>query len=273
MKLRQYDIFGDYTDELVASTGDDYADFTAKFEPKKTTDDCYTPAPVYDAVLGFCRSQGWVSEGTQVVRPFWPGADYTKLEYPDGCVVVDNPPFSIYAQVVRWYLRRGIKFFLFGPQLTLVVSRADVCYLPTQACVIYENGANVKTGFVTNLLPGVRLWTAPPLVRALKAAQPEKSIQAKHTYPDCLVTTATLGKVACREVDFMVRSDECAEVSSISALRAAGKSLFGRGFLLSDRAAADRAAADRAAADRAAGVCISLSPSEQAIIDRLNGKR
>lgn len=115
MKLRQYDIFGDYVDELVTSTGDDYADFTAKFEPKKTTDDCYTPAPVYDAVLGFCRSQGWVKEGTPVVRPFWPGADYTRLEYPDGCVVVDNPPFSIYAQVVRWYLRRGIKFFLFGP--------------------------------------------------------------------------------------------------------------------------------------------------------------
>lgn len=39
MKLRQYDIFGDYTDELVTSTGDDYADFTAKFEPKKTTAD------------------------------------------------------------------------------------------------------------------------------------------------------------------------------------------------------------------------------------------
>lgn len=29
MKLRQYDIFGDYVDEEVTSTGDDYADFTA----------------------------------------------------------------------------------------------------------------------------------------------------------------------------------------------------------------------------------------------------
>ena len=29
---------------------DDYKGFVNKFKPKKTTDDCYTPAIVYDAI-------------------------------------------------------------------------------------------------------------------------------------------------------------------------------------------------------------------------------
>ena len=28
--------------------GETYEEFTAKFEPKRTTDDCYTPPEVYD---------------------------------------------------------------------------------------------------------------------------------------------------------------------------------------------------------------------------------
>lgn len=28
----------------------EYDDFVAKFEPKKTTDDCYTPPIIYDAI-------------------------------------------------------------------------------------------------------------------------------------------------------------------------------------------------------------------------------
>lgn len=35
-----------------------------------------------------------LADFTPIVRPFWPGADYTKVEYPDNAVVVDKPPFS-----------------------------------------------------------------------------------------------------------------------------------------------------------------------------------
>jgi ParB-like chromosome segregation protein Spo0J len=50
----------------------EYNEFLDKFEPKKTTDDCYTPEQVYDAVAE------WVAEeyGLQrkdYVRPFYPG--------------------------------------------------------------------------------------------------------------------------------------------------------------------------------------------------------
>lgn len=267
--MKQYNIFGGVDDVGTTSpTRDevfnDYDGFVEKFKPKKTTDDCYTPPAVYDAVLGFCREMGWVTDTTEVVRPFFPGGDFERHHYPEGCVVVDNPPFSIYAKVVRWFVDNGVRFFLFGPFLTLKVKGADVCYMPLQAPVIYENGANVKTGFVTNMMPGVRIWTAPKLVRALKDAAPEAKTTPKNTYPDNVLTPALVGKIASREVDLMIRSEQCHEVQNIDSLRRSGKSLYGGGWLLSERAAAERAAAERAA-----GCTIQLTAEELEIIRKL----
>ena len=89
---------------------EDYDGFVEKFKPRKTTDDCYTPQPVYDAVLGWLRENADI-EGREIVRPFWPGGDYEHYDYPDGCVVVDNPPFSIFTQVCRFFQSRNISFF------------------------------------------------------------------------------------------------------------------------------------------------------------------
>ena len=254
----------------VAATLNDYEGFLEKFEAKRTTDDCYTPREIYDAVLGWLRAEGYVEEWQQVLRPFYPGGDYQSESYPPGSVVVDNPPFSIYAQIVHWYIANGVPFFLFGPQLTLVVSNCDVCYLPINANITYANGAKVATGFVTNLIKGVRLWTCPSLRKAIDDVTPPPTIIPQNTYPDNLITTATMGKIATRYVDLKIASGDCYEVGNVTALAAKKKGLFGRGFLLADRAAADRAAADRAAADRAAGTTIQLSEEEQKIIETLN---
>ena len=273
--MKQYNIFGGVDD--VGNTSptrkevfNDYDGFVEKFKPKKTTDDCYTPPAVYDAVLGFCREMGWVTDTTEVVRPFFPGGDFERHHYPEGCVVVDNPPFSIYSKVVRWFVAHGVRFFLFGPQLTIKVKGADVCFMPIDAKITYVNGAVVSTGFVTNMMPGVRIWTAPKLVRALKDAAPKAKTTPKNTYPDSVLTTALVGKIARREVDLMIKSDQCHEVQNVEALRHAGKSLFGGGgWLLSERAAAERAAAERAAAERAAGTAIKLTAEELEIIRKL----
>ena len=48
-----------------------------------------------------------------------------------------------------------------------------------------------------------------------------------------------------------------------------GKTIFGSGFLLSERAAAERAAAERAAAERAAATVWILSDRERQIIENL----
>ena len=56
---------------------EEYNEFLDKFEIKKTTDDCYTPEPVYNAVAE------WVAEEYKVnqkdfVRPFYPGGTTSK---------------------------------------------------------------------------------------------------------------------------------------------------------------------------------------------------
>ena len=95
----------------------DYAGFVEKFKPKKTTDDCYTPPMVYEAVKDWaCRRYG--IDPACTVRPFWPGGDYEHFDYPAGAVVLDNPPFSCLAKIVRFYAERQIPYFLFAPALT-----------------------------------------------------------------------------------------------------------------------------------------------------------
>ena len=257
-----------------AETMADYEAFTEKFKPKKTTDDCYTPEAVYAAVLDFVRTlPGTV--GREIVRPFWPGYNYQEYPYPEGCVVVDNPPFSIYAQIVRWYLSRGIDFFLFSPSLTTFVRGADVTYFITNASITYENGAVVNTSFVSNLVPGVRIWLNPDLRAAIDACAPPPKMVPKNTYPDTVVTSAILGRIIDRHVELKIRTEECQWIRNLDSLSRAGKSLWGGGFIISERAAAERAAAERAAAERAAaeraaGTTIILSPAEQAIVEQLS---
>ena len=67
-------------------------------------------------------------------------------------------------------------------------------------------------------------------------------------------------------VDFNVRRKDCAFEPRLDAQKEAGKSIFGGGLLLSERAAAERAAAERAAAERAAAHVWALSEREKGIV-------
>ena len=53
---------------------DEYNEFLDKFEAKKTTDDCYTPDNVYDAVADWVANE-WSLDRKDFVRPFYPGGD------------------------------------------------------------------------------------------------------------------------------------------------------------------------------------------------------
>ena len=76
----------------------DYNSFVEKFKPKITTDDCYTPEYIYDAVLTWLKNNANLKD-KEIIRPFWPGGDYKTVNYTKDCVVVDNPPFSILAEI------------------------------------------------------------------------------------------------------------------------------------------------------------------------------
>lgn len=149
----------------------DYKAFVEKFEPKKTTDDCYTPTEVYDVVLEHVRAEYSIPEDTPIIRPFFPGGDYEHHNYPEGCVVVDNPPFSILSKILDFYRAHNIRFFLFSPALTsicYVVKREGLTFVTTGVSVKYANGAVVNTGFITNMSPDLFFTTCPPLIEEIK---------------------------------------------------------------------------------------------------------
>lgn len=132
-----------------------YQAFTEKFKAAKTTDDCYTPQNVYDCLADWVAAEyGYDRE--KFMRPFKPGGDYQAEEYPEGCAVVDNPPFSILSQICGWYQDRRIPFFLFGPTLTLIGNLRgdrirDLCVVLIGNQITYENGAVVNTSYITNM--------------------------------------------------------------------------------------------------------------------------
>ena len=234
----------------------EYDAFVDKFKPKKTTDDCYTPAIVYEAVVDWAAKEYGIQRDS-ILRPFWPDSDFTQMDYPDGCVVLDNPPFSLLSRIIRHYCHRGIRFLLFAPALTLFTApEYPVCYLATGADVTYENGAIVRTSFVTNLDP-CRVRTVPDLYEAVDRANTEnlkagKIVLPKYVYPDAVITAASAQRLSHYGVALDIMPKDAVYAGALDAQRPLKKSIFGGGFILSPRAAADRAAADRAAAERAA---------------------
>lgn len=133
------------------SKNETYDEFVDKYKQKLTTDDCYTPPKIYSVILEWVKKYYGVNE--RIIRPFNPNDDYKKYDYSNA-VVVDNPPFSILAEIIDYYLDNNIKFFLFAPSLTCfsyLAKNRKICILPINVNITYENGARIVTGFVTNL--------------------------------------------------------------------------------------------------------------------------
>ena len=234
----------------------EYESFVEKFEPKKTTDDCYTPENIYNCVAEWVAKEYNVDPKT-FVRPFWPGGDYERAVYPKGCVVVDNPPFSLRTQIMDFYAEREIKYFLFSPALTLFAGgRTNVSYIAAGCEIVYENGAIVRTSFVTNM-DKYLIRSAPDLRAAVDIANKEnlKGIKKQvptYTYPPHVITAAACQYLSTHGVDLRIRAEDAFFVREMDAQKEVKKAIFGGGFILSERAAAERAAAERAAAERAA---------------------
>ena len=250
----------------------EYDEFVDKFKPKKTTDDCYTPENIYACVKDWAVER-YGLEGAEVVRPFFPGGDFEHYDYPDNCVVIDNPPFSILSNICRFYEEHGIRYFLFAPGLTLFSINSGKCnYLPTGIPIVYENGANISTSFVTNL-GEYKLEISPDLYERL-SAENQKNLSEltadipNYVYPD-FVVCAAINKLTKYGQPLRFSSDEMAFVRELDSQKEQKKTIFGCGFLLSEKAAAEKAAAEKAAAEKAAATRWELSEREMELIKSL----
>ena len=221
--------------------GEGYDEFVDKFKEKLTTDDCYTPPAVYDAVKDFVDQQIRPLKNLPVVRPFFPGGNYEDLkQYPKGCVVLDNPPFSLFSKILRFYCEHKISFFLFGPHLTLFSAHEleELCYLPVCAPVTYENGAVVSTGFITNMVPGLKIWIPAGLRHKIREIQKDDSPMDEYLIPSCVITSSRLGALAgVKGCELKITTEECAYVKNLDSMEQAGKGLYGGGYLITEEKA------------------------------------
>ena len=152
---------------------------------------------------------------------------FEKKGFLNGAVVIDNPPYY-----------RGLPDHL-------------------------RKRRKGKTSFVTSYSGGIVAQTAPDLTKAINREN-DRLIKAntkelqKYDYPINVITAAMMQRYARYGVDLKIRADGCIQVGSLDAQKQAGKSIFGSGLLLCERAAAERAV-----------VRWELSDREKAIIQQL----
>lgn len=255
---------------------EDYESFVEKFKSKKTTDDCYTPAPVYDVVKEYVLKNLLPPGNWKIERPFYPGGDYQKAseQYDENTVVIDNPPFSILSKILRFYEEHQIKFFLFAPHLTVLSSIGGLsatAVVLTCSRIRFHNGACVAISFPTNMLPpGEMIRVDPGLQGAIFLAmqgQAQAKTKPVNKYPEEVQSLPSLtyllsygnGKrisIPRKETKFIRRLD-------------CGHRLFGAGLLVSHGIAGLVAEARRRAEETRSNT-YELSPREKAIVAELD---
>ena len=248
----------------------DYESFLKKFtDAPKTSDDCYTPPDVYEAVLRYVGSI-YDLKGKKILRPFYPGGDYMRADYPADGVVIDNPPFSMFSAICRFYVKKGVKFFLFGPGLTIftVVEECSCVIISTD--ITFSNKAKIKCNFATNLLGDVAATTAPELDRLIREckSQNTKANLSKYRYPDNLLSVSDMQTICNNGLKFEVHRGESTMIRNLDRHPFPEKGLFGSHLLISDAKAQAKAQAKEKRVENK--ILVELSEREQRIIERLN---
>lgn len=250
---------------------EDYEGFVQKFQTrKKTTDDCYTPPAIYEAVLSFVREEVGIPSHLEIARPFYPGGDYENYDYT-GKVVIDNPPFSILAKIVKFYQERGIPFFLFAPRLTCLSGVAvgmenytAVFMAANNSTITYENGAKVSTAFITNMLGDLKVWVSESLAEKIQSATASnRGSLPKYSYPDEVFKAADSGLCTELKID---RADTL-PVNALDCQKPHKKEVFGKGLLLTNKAV--KAVQAAKAAKGASVIQWTLSEREKSMIAEL----
>ena len=199
----------------------EYYNWLKKFEKRTTSDDTFTPPKVYDVVREYVHNHIINLDNLNVVRPFYPSGDYTNLsQYDKNSIVIDNPPFSQITKICAFYQQQGVKFFLFAPALTSFSPSAKtmgLTHIIAPADIVYDNGAKVKTSFITNLAPKFKVKACPILHQALLAKQTQKPTLPKYQYSNHVLTVSKLNRLCVAGVEFEISADECVYISKLDS--------------------------------------------------------
>lgn len=245
----------------------EYEEFVEKFKSKKTTDDCYTPPEVYEVVLQYVREKCPI-EGLKVIRPFYPGGDYENESYDEHCVVVDNPPFSIISQIIRFYNAKEVKYFLFAPHLTLFSTNQDYTAIVASADIVYENGAKVKTSFVTNMMGDVKILGDAELRQRLQAITDTNKVNLPiYQYPDNVITVSKIASLVEKGENIVIMKKDVTFCRQLESQKPQKKALFGSGFLASHSVAKELVAKELVKKKEV--IYWELSDAEHSIIKQL----
>ena len=245
----------------------DYDAFVDKFEPKLTTDDCYTPPEIMDIIVNYVNEK-YPLTGKKIIRPFFPGGDYESIDYTSDMVVIDNPPFSIITKICKHYIANGVKFFLFCPHLTAFASDIDCTHIIASADITYQNKATIKTAFVSNLFGDLKVIGDAELNKKFKEIQQRKKANLpKYEYPDHIITVSKVAYCVEKGVNVTFDKKDLKHYRGMDAQKKHGKALFGSGFIVSDRAAQAQAQAQAQKNDNV--IVWELSEREKEIIKQL----
>ena len=260
------DIDFENLEKLAGEKDENYEAFVDKFKPKHTTDDCFTPPAVYEAVKSWVIKHYGLPEDVTIIRPFYPGGDYQNESYPDGCLVLDNPPFSIMAEIVRFYSEKRISFFLFAQSTTLFQHISLINTVLVGCSITYENGASIPTGFITNLGDS-KVTISAELNDLLAEAQPSEAIEVgAYDWPDNIISGALTGRLAKYGTNM--------DIKNVVAKKTVGESkqaIFGGGALVSDKTAeklkAEKLKAEKLKAEKEKVPIILTADERKAIAD------
>jgi hypothetical protein len=142
------------------------------------------------------------------------------------------------------------------------------------AAIVYENGANVNTSFLTNLEDkNIRAKSSPSLFAVIKEAN-ERNLKAtkrelpKYSYDGHIVMTPFFGQLSRYGIEFSLPVDESEPISQLDSQKESGKAIFGKGYIMSERMYQLREKAEREKAER-----WELSEREIKIIAKLSLKK
>ena len=169
------------------------------------------------------------------------------------------------SEIVEFYTSRKIPFFLFAPSLAIFNYVEKAVAISLQASVTYENGAKVVTSFLTNMEDdGICVRTDPELYKLITEADKEMQRQLhkellKYIYPANIVTAAMMGRWSKYGIEQGFRRESVKIINGLDEQKEFGKAIYGKGLLLSEKAAAEKAAA----------ITWTLSDRERAIVASL----